>query len=433
MKKFITIFIIIIILGVITVPRVIEKLEKSNSSDDGLTVVTVEGVAAKSGDVSTSLDLIGNATAETTAPVLAPIPAKVLEVKVTAGTFVNEGDVLFSLDPSDVESQVTQANLSVKQAQAGLNQAAVGIDNARMAIDNANLAYDMAVSNYEMNKDQYEYAASNLEKYATMYEEGIVSEAEYEQVKLQASPETLTLLDKQLAQAEQGKEQAQLGLRQAQAAYSQANAGVSLAKEGYKTAVDTKEDLVVTAPVSGFVTSVSVSKDGMASNTSPAMMIEAMDVIKVATTVTANSLAYVEAGETVQVSIEALNQTFSGTVESVATSANMQTMLYPVVVVVDNEDHAIKPGMFATVKVTTESAKNAIVVPTEAVIMRDDASYVYVQTSETTAEQRMVEVGIDTGYEVEILDGISEGDVVITGGVGLINDKTQLNVVRGDE
>ncbi len=58
---------------------------------------------------------------------------------------------------------------------------------------------------------------------------------------------------------------------------------------------------------------------------------------------------------------------------------------------------------------------------------------VYRLISENKAEPVTVQIGIDTGYEVEITQGLSKGDVVITKGAGLINEETELNVIRGDE
>jgi RND family efflux transporter MFP subunit len=396
-------------------------------------LLTVEGVKVVQQNLLTTLDLIGNTSAETSTPVLPPFPAKVLSVSVKLGDYVEEGAVLFTLDASDIEGQITQAEFGVKQAQNGLKLANIGIKNAEAGAASAELAYAMAKSNYEMNSEKYEFAKSNLEKYEQLFKEGVVSEAEYEQVKLQASPETITLLDAQLKQAEQALGQAQLGKEQAAANVAQAKIGVDQANEGLKKAAEAVDDLVVTAPVSGYVTTLNVSENVMAANTQVAVMIEELNIIKVSTSVTSDTLNLLTVGEKVSVVVNSFDSDFVGTIDSVALTADMRTLLYPVVIKVDNGRLDIKPGMFATIQVIKGKADNVLAVPTSAVLVRDGKDVVYVQVSEDRAEERVIEKGIDTGFLVEVKEGLTLEDVVITKGVGLIEDDTIISVVRGDE
>jgi len=364
---------------------------------------------------------------------MATIPAEVVSIDVEVGDYVNEGDVLFTLDPSNVESQATQAEFGLEQANAALSQANVGIKNANASINSAQLGYDMAVSNYNVSLDQYNFSVENLSKYEELYNEGIVSEMEYEQMKLQANPETLELLKKQVEQAEQGLEQAQLAKEQANAAYSQANVGVKQAQDAVNTASDTIDDLVVTAPVSGYITLQALTENAIASNASVAMLIDELKTIKVSANVTANQVGKVAIGDTVDVYISALDKSFEGRVEMVSLTADARTLLYPITVSVNNPNIEIKPGMFATVRLIDQEEKSAIVVPTEAVVVRNGKDVVFVYDGNDKAVMTPVEVGADDGYSVQIKSGISSGDIVVTNGVGLIDQDTTISVVRGDE
>ncbi len=71
-------------------------------------------------------------------------------------------------------------------------------------------------------------------------------------------------MKKQLEQAEQALNQARLGENQASASYGQAAVGIDMAQEGYQIALDTLNDLEVTAPIDGYVTALNLTENAMA-------------------------------------------------------------------------------------------------------------------------------------------------------------------------
>lgn len=422
-----------IVIGTTVTLRVIELVNSKNVVIEEVKSLTVEGIKVIKQDLSTSIDLIGNTYANTSVPVLPPFPAKVLSVNVKLGDYVNAGDVLFTLDSSDMDAQITQAKFGVDQASNGLRLANIGIKNADAGATSADLAYTMAKSNYEMNLEKYEFAKNNLSKYEELFKEGVVSETEYEQMKLQASPETITLLESQLKQAEHALGQAQLGKEQATANVTQAKIGVEQANEGLKKATEAVDDLVVTASVSGYITTLNVSENVIASNAQVAVMLDELNTIKITTNVTADTLNLIQTGDSVTVSITSLGKDFEGTIESVALTADLRTLLYPIVVKVKNDTLDIKPGMFATVHVIKGMAKDVLTVPASAILVRDGKDIVFVQTAPDKATERVIEKGIDTGFLVEVKSGLTLDDIVITKGAGLIENDSVLSIVRGDE
>jgi multidrug efflux pump subunit AcrA (membrane-fusion protein) len=432
MKKLITILIVLGIISAIVIPRIIPK-DEENSDEALVKKVTVEGEAARVETVETYIELIGSTYAKSSVPVMAPVPADVDNIYIAVGDYVEEGQVLFSLDPSDVENQVRQAQLSVNQAQASANQAGVGISSAQGSIKSAELAYELAKSNYEMSLENYEFSVDNLEKNKELYDQGIISEVEYEQIRLQASPESLTILKKQLEQAEQALNQARLGANQASASYAQASVGIDMAREGYEVALETLNDLEVTAPISGYVTALNLTENAMASNQQAAIVIEDLGQIKVTASVTPETIRKINKGDQLQVMIGSFEEPFMGEVTAASLSADSATRLYPIEIIIDNADGRIRPGMFATIQVINEQSVSAVTIPSEAVLPHNGGYIVYRVVSENKAEPVDVEIGMDTGYKVEIIKGLSEGDVVITKGAGLINEETELNVIRGNE
>jgi RND family efflux transporter MFP subunit len=105
--------------------------------------------------------------------------------------------------------------------------------------------------------------------------------------------------------------------------------------------------------------------------------------------------------------------------------------MYPVKVELDNADGIIKAGMMAEVNFTAEKAEDTIVLPRNAVITKEDETYVYVVKG-GTAKKVMVELGIEAEDTIEITKGLKKGDDVVTKGQTYISDGEEVNVVNAD-
>lgn len=419
MKKFIGILVILAIISAIVAPRVIDLINKESETTEDINVITVSGQQVVKGDISNDVELISKTNAKQVVNVMPLVTAKVETVMVEVGDHVLKDDVLFTLDASSIDDQVTQAEIGVTLAN-------VGVKNANATINQATIGYDLAKSSYEIQYANYEFGVNNLEKYEQLYLEGIVSETELEQMRLQSSPESLKLLEKQLEQAGAALSQAKLGTESA-------NASLHQATEGHNSASDMLEDMVVVAPIDGYITASTVVVDNYATTAQPAMVVQDMNEIIVSANVTEGLVNSIAIGDVVEVIIESVGDvSYEGTVKTLSTSAGQMTLLFPLTVTIDNSDNTVKPGMFATIKIVKEISKNALYVPGEAILIRKGENYVYVQRGDKV-ERVAVTTGIDTGYFVEILEGVTIDDVVITKGIGLIDENSTIKVIRSDQ
>ncbi len=104
-----------------------------------------------------------------------------------------------------------------------------------------------------------------------------------------------------------------------------------------------------------------------------------------------------------------------GEIARISPVASLPARTFEAEVRVHNEDYRIKGGVYADTTLTAAAKENALTVPLSAIVMRDDQRTVYV-IIDGKAVQRVVKTGYIGEDIVEILDGISEKDVVITGG-----------------
>lgn len=117
------------------------------------------------------------------------------------------------------------------------------------------------------------------------------------------------------------------------------------------------------------------------------------------------------------------NEIFKGTITYVGDVLDPATRTMQLRLELPNPDRRLKPEMFATIRLMSEPQPDRLAVP-EAAIQRDhEQTFVFVQRDDTTYEVREVRVGESNGTVTTILDGLSEGDPVVTRGAFILKSE----------
>ncbi|QGU95851.1 efflux RND transporter periplasmic adaptor subunit [Clostridium bovifaecis] len=419
----------------------------------------IEVAAVKKDTIYNSTMITGKVSGKTDVAIIPKIAGKVAEVSVKVGQEVKAGQTIAILDKVDLQNRVEQAKASMNTAAVGIEQsksavasASVGMEQAQVALQQAQdgiksiqASYNLAKANYDANYEKIQNAKLNLERSKALYEQGIISKAEYEQAQLAASDNTIKVLEAQLAQAEEslnqsnnGVNQAKVAVRQAQAGYEQANTGVKQAQSGYeqaKVAYDQAlralNDAVITSPVDGVVYAVNVEKGEIASSAQPIATITSVDKVYVKVDVTEKLVTKLQKGNNINLEISSISdKKIPGIITLINPVANLQNNLYTIEIEVDNKDHQIKPGMFAKAQFNTDNKKDVMVINSEAVTVNNKKQIVYVEQNGKAVEKE-VETGLDNGEYVEIKKGITLNEKVIVKGQDLVENGDKVKVVGG--
>ncbi|MCY6370993.1 efflux RND transporter periplasmic adaptor subunit [Clostridium ganghwense] len=413
----------------------------AQAQEENYTPVKVENI--KRDQLYNSVVITGKITADKDTVILPKIPGKVESVGVKVGDAVNVGTTLFTLDKTDAQNKVQQAkagldsaSAAVEQAQVGVTSTDKGIETAKAGLESAKASYETAKASYELNNEKIQNAKLNLERVKSLYEQGIVSKAEYEQAQLAASDNSIEIFKAQLNQAEAGYNQAKKSFEQTMASsqnsnvgVKQAQAGYSQAQVGYNQAVQALNDMTVTSPISGMVSSITIEKGEMASNAQPAMTIVNMDKVYVEVSVTENLVNKLKKGSEVDVDIASIGaKEVKGKIYTISPAADSRTNLYAVKIEMDNKDHRIKPGMFGKVYFKTDFINNVIVVKSEAILVEEGKTIIYV-VKDGKAHKKEVEVGMDNGKYTEIKSGIQEGEQIIVKGQQYVQNSSNVKII----
>ena len=218
-------------------------------------------------------------------------------------------------------------------------------------------------------------------------------------------------------------------------ALSQLEAGIQNAKSGLEQLDSVMENMDddgnVIAQVSGILTTMNAASNSYVSTSLPLAVISGTEQMKVTVSVSEALMPKLSAGDTAQVSVGAIDQTFEATIRSMERAVNMQTQLYTVVLTVPEGVSGLMSGMFADVTFHTEVSENAVIVPTEAILTSNDIQYVYV-VEEDTARYVEVTTGLTGSGVTEILSGLSQGQQLVTVGQAYLADGDSVRIVSGE-
>lgn len=186
----------------------------------------------------------------------------------------------------------------------------------------------------------------------------------------------------------------------------------------------------LTAPAKGVISAVSVEVSENVSAGKTVVNLIRDSVPEVTVSVPEAFISFVERGSPVVISFDAIqDRTFNGTVTEVGVTIGQRLATYPVTVQLDEKSSEIRSGMVAEVTFSLQSfgVEERILVPPVAVGEDRQGRFVYV-VKPTGAEdlgvvnRRAVRIGELTVGGLEIIEGLTDGELVVTAGISHIHD-----------
>ncbi|MBD8882365.1 efflux RND transporter periplasmic adaptor subunit [Rhodanobacter sp. 7MK24] len=217
-------------------------------------------------------------------------------------------------------------------------------------------------------------------------------------------------------------EAAQSGYVQAEAEYRRAQTRLD-ALGGNADAKGASRPMQVRAPIDGTITVLSIAPGAFVNDATASMMtIANIDKLWITAEVPEDALGLVKQGQPATASVPAYpGRVFHGTVYSVGAVLDPASRRDPVRIAIDNADHALKPGMYATASLAAAQPAQ-VFVPESALLMNNDSTTVFVEVAPWTFERRAVELSYDENDGARVLKGLKAGDRVVVAGGVLLND-----------
>lgn len=180
-------------------------------------------------------------------------------------------------------------------------------------------------------------------------------------------------------------------------------------------------DRLIQAPFSGLLGFRQVSPGTMLSPNTAITSIDDISVIKLDFTVPETFIGSMQPGaKIIAKSVSFPDRDFEGTVRTVGSRVDPVTRAITVRAHIENADRALRPGMLLTVEVVT-AERVTLVVPEGSVFQVQNRAYVY-RVDGDTVHQQEIDIGGRRFGVVEVLDGLKEGDAIVTEGIIKLRD-----------
>jgi multidrug efflux system membrane fusion protein len=337
---------------------------------DGARPVTVVVATAQVQPLDHTLTALGTATARSTVTVKALVDGQLTRVAFTEGQFVRAGDLLAQIDPRPYEATLANAKAALERDDAQLQGALVDLERYRSLSAEDSIA-----------KQQLDTQVALVAQY-----KGTVNTD-----RAQIETAALNLLYTHVTAPVSGR----VGLRQVDAGNI-----VHAADTTGMVVITEIQPIDVIFPIPQDAVQDVVQRTGKG----PRLVVE----------------AYGRDGRTLLgsgqlSSVDNLIDTTTGTVKLKAAFPNRDLTLFP--------------NQFVNVKLRLETIADALTIPTAAVQRGAPGNYVYVVKDDNTVTMRVPKLGIIEGDRVQVLDGLTKGDRVVTDGTDKLREGAKVEVI----
>jgi HlyD family secretion protein len=389
----------------------------------------------------------------------AMMASRITEILVKEGDRVRKGQLLARLES-------VQPEAGVAAQTAGLSSAEADSAAAEAALRAADESQATAQASIDRAKADLEQARLNFERYQQLFQDKLVSKQDFDQRRTAFDSATAALREAEARSLQIKAQRAQVA---SQLAATQKR--IALAQANLKSATDVLQRTYSVAPLDGVVTNLPVRVGETVVpgiQNSPAsliMTIADMSLITAEVKVDETDIVNVKLNQVADVTIDAIpNRTFKGHVieigntailrstglaASQSTISSQEAKDFKVVVALDNPPEEIRPGLSCTAKVTTATRDKALSIPIQALTVRqrgdlepaagkkagvqaaskpdpaaekakkEEIQGVFVIRGDKAMFQK-VDTGITGATDIEVTNGLKEGDEIITGSYKVI-------------
>ena len=186
----------------------------------------------------------------------------------------------------------------------------------------------------------------------------------------------------------------------------------------------------ILAPFDGVVGIRGVSLGDYVKDGTDLVNVEDVRILKVDFRLPERNLTQIKVGQDIEVVADALpGERFSGQIDAINPRIDANGRSLEIRARLDNTGGKLRPGMFVRVRVIVGERTNALLVPEEAIVPQGAEFFVY-RVVDGQARRVPVKIGVRRDALVEIVDGLSPGDSVVTAGMRLSRDGQPVRVLQ---
>lgn len=346
-------------------------------------MVSVQAAAAKTQTIEDEISTDAILYPHDQAAIVPKVAGPIKKFYVRRGSRVHAGEVLATIEDSDLKGALTESQGAYQQAEATYGSAAQSAE------------HDLKIA-----KEQFEAAQSVYDSRVSLYKQGAASQKDVQ--------------DAQIALSQASN---QYGLTQKQYNLKSAEGQLTSAKGKLASAQAQVDYTTIVSPIDGVVT----DRPFFAGETPPTgvPILTVMDLSKVVARayLTAAQVAQLHVGDRASLVADNTDAQIEGKVTVVSPALDPNSTTVQLWVEAANPGGRLKPGSTVGLKIVAGTVKDALVVPAEAILTAsDNTTSVMVIGQDQVVHRTVIKTGIRQKGEVQVLTGLKAGDQVVTQG-----------------
>ena len=364
--------------------------EQSQTKTDEEEVVPVRLAGVEKGDISSFISATANLRPFREVEVVNRVDGRVTDLLVEEGAFVGSGQLLAKLDDTELQIRFQTAQQQLAQARLQSEKASIRRDKARTQIENT--------------REEYQ-------RYKQLYDEKLVSEREVAQLGYQVEEleHDERISDSETRELRHRVDELSSEIEQVRLQISQTE---------------------VRAPFAGRITERKIEAGQTVRALEALFSLADFTPLQTNVFLSEREALQVRPGQQTSVVLgvdESIR--IAGRVARISPVVDQATGTVKVTVEVNaGAGSAFKPGAFVRIEIRTDTRNETLLIPKRAVLEEDGQDYVFVSQGDQ-ASRVPVKLGYSSPGQVEVLEGLSEGDQVVIAGQGALKDNAKIQVI----
>lgn len=385
--------------------------------------ITQQTVAVVSQDLTVRIKANGVVQAVRKINLSPKAEGRIVQLSIEEGKLVKQGELLARMDSQRLQAQINQYKSTLAKAQAELAQKQTG--NRPEDIAEAKARVATAEASIAEAQAKFNHAREELKRYQSLVDKGAVSRNQFGEY-LSKEGETRAILQAaqtRLQEQKEGLTKLRNGTRPEEIA--QAKASVAEARGQLQYYEIQLQDTQIQAPFSGTVTRLFVQEGDFVTPTTSASsgdgatsasIAELSSGLEIEAKVPEASIAQIKVGQRVEIKVDAYaDEVFTGRVRLIAPRAVKENNItsFRVKVAVQTGQDKLKFGMNVQLAFLAQEIRQALVVPLATIVTRPNGQTgVLLPNEDNQSQFRPVTVGATVGEQIQIIQGVSEGEQV---------------------
>lgn len=402
---------LIIISTVVLIAVIIGAVRIITSNRNKVKEVEIGQVGTQ--NLSQVISVTGNIEANNKEEITLPSQQKVLEIYAVEGQEVKSGDPILKVDVTDYEYQLKKYELALELAGIDLQRLLEnGSRNNKKSLEDAVKTAEIELSSIEAsyNESKRKYDANKV-----LYENGAVSKEEYE-TSLKTMNEFKNRMELSKIALDNARTSLEdFGINNSDQIRAKRNQ-VESSKADIANIKDKIEKGIIKSSINGRVVQLDVKPNQYPTMENSTVVIYDLSKYKATIQVSQYDAVSISPGQKSVIKVKGIDTEYKGTVTAISDAAvitlegSNKEPKVEIEVTLDNPDDKIKVGYEADLDITLKESPDSTAVSFESVLEDEDGKQYVFAVENNKAVKRYIKTGMETDFEIQILEGLKAGD-----------------------